>query len=36
MDRVTPRGFDPIGSHNDRAPNQEASSLLSRESRRSE
>jgi hypothetical protein len=30
MDRVTPRGFDPIGSHNERAPKQESSPLLSR------
>jgi hypothetical protein len=30
MDRVTPRGFDPMGSHNTRAPAQEGSTLLSR------
>lgn len=35
MDRVSPRGFDPIGSHNERAPPQEASTLVSRETRRS-
>lgn len=34
MDRVSPRRFDPIGSHNTRAPEREASTLLSRESRR--
>ena len=34
MDRVTPRGFDPMGSHNTREPPQEPSSLISRESRR--
>jgi hypothetical protein len=33
MDRVSPRRFDPIGSHNTRAPEREASSLLSRETR---
>ena len=33
MDRVTPRGFDPAGTSDTRAPPQEASSLLSRESR---
>jgi hypothetical protein len=30
MDRVTPRGFDPMGSHNTREPRQEGSTLLSR------
>jgi hypothetical protein len=30
MDRVTPRGFDPAGSHNERQPRQESSPLLSR------
>jgi hypothetical protein len=30
VDRVSPKGFDPIGSHNTRAPPQEASTLLSR------
>jgi hypothetical protein len=30
MDRVTPRGFDPLGSHNERQPRQESSPLLSR------
>lgn len=34
MDRITPRGFDPMGSHNTREPPQPASSLLSREVRR--
>jgi hypothetical protein len=29
-DRVTPRKFDPIGSHNDRAPPRPSSTLLSR------
>jgi len=36
MDRVTPRGFDPMGSHNTREPPQESSSLLSRATRRRE
>jgi hypothetical protein len=30
MDRTTPRGFDPLGSHNTRQPPQEGSTLLSR------
>jgi hypothetical protein len=30
MDRVTPRGFDPMGTSNTRAPAQEGSTLLSR------
>lgn len=30
MDRVTPRGFDPMGTSDTRAPAQEGSSLLSR------
>ena len=30
MDRITPRGFDPMGSHNERQPKQESSPLLSR------
>jgi hypothetical protein len=33
MDRVSPRGFDPIGTSDTRAPAQEASTLLSRETR---
>jgi hypothetical protein len=33
MDRITPKGFDPMGSHNTRAPAQESSSLLSRQVR---
>lgn len=33
MDRVSPRGFDPMGTSDTRAPAQEASSLLSRETR---
>lgn len=33
VDRVSPRRFDPIGSHNTREPPFPASSLLSRESR---
>lgn len=33
MDRITPRKFDPIGSHNTRAPDFPPSTLLSRESR---
>jgi len=36
MDRVSPRGFDPMGSHNTREPPQEASTLLSRQTRRRE
>ena len=35
MDRVTPRGFDPMGTSLERAPRQEGSELLSREVRRS-
>jgi hypothetical protein len=34
MDRVSPRGFDPIGTSDSRAPPQEASGLVSRELRR--
>jgi len=34
MDRVSPRRFDPMGSHNTRSPEREASTLLSRETRR--
>lgn len=30
VDRVTPRGFDPMGTHDERAPRQESSPLLSR------
>ena len=33
MDRVSPRGFDPAGTSDTRAPPQEASSLLSRQTR---
>ena len=33
MDRVSPRGFDPMGTSDTRAPAQESSTLLSRESR---
>jgi hypothetical protein len=33
MDRVSPRGFDPMGTSDTRAPAQEGSSLLSRETR---
>lgn len=33
MDRVTPRGFDPMGTSDTRAPAQEGSSLLSRQIR---
>lgn len=33
MDRISPKGFDPIGSHNTRAPPQESSNLLSRQVR---
>jgi hypothetical protein len=36
MDRVSKRGFDPMGTSDSRDNAQEASSLLSRESRRSE
>jgi hypothetical protein len=35
VDRVTPRGFDPMGTSDTRAPPQEASTLISREVRRS-
>ena len=35
MDRVSPRGFDPEGTSDTRAPPQEASTLVSRETRRS-
>jgi hypothetical protein len=34
MDRVTPRGFDPLGTSDTRAPAQEASTLISKEVRR--
>lgn len=34
MDRITPRGFDPMGTSDTRAPAQEASQLVSREVRR--
>jgi hypothetical protein len=34
MDRVTPRGFDPMGTSLERAPRQEASQLIARETRR--
>lgn len=30
MDRVSPRGFDPAGTSNERAPRRESSPLLSR------
>lgn len=30
MDRVSPRGFDPMGTSDERAPRQESSPLLSR------
>jgi hypothetical protein len=30
MDRISPRGFDPMGTSDTRAPAQESSSLLSR------
>ena len=33
MDRITPRRFDPMGSHNTREPPFPSSTLLSRESR---
>ena len=36
MDRVSPRGFDPMGSHNTREPAQESSTLLSRSVRNRE
>lgn len=35
MDRVSPRGFDPMGTSLEREPRQEASELVSREVRRS-
>ena|SRR6516165_6088140 len=35
VDRVTPRGFDPMGTSDTRAPPQEGSTLISREVRRS-
>jgi hypothetical protein len=35
MDRVSPRGFDPLGTSDTRAPAQEASTLISKEVRRS-
>lgn len=34
QDRVSPRGFDPMGTSLERAPRQEASELLAREIRR--
>lgn len=34
MDRVSPRGFDPMGTSDTRAPLQEASELISRAGRR--
>lgn len=34
MDRVSPRGFDPMGTSDTRAPPQEASELISRAGRR--
>jgi hypothetical protein len=34
MDRVSPRGFDPIGTSDARAPAQESSTLISKEVRR--
>lgn len=33
MDRVSPRGFDPMGTHDTRAPAQEGSELVSRQRR---
>ena len=33
VDRVSPRGFDPMGSHNTREPTQEKSTLISKEVR---
>ena len=36
LDRVSPRGFDPMGTSDTRAPLQEGSSLLSRQIRRRE
>jgi hypothetical protein len=35
VDRITPRGFDPMGTSDERAPRQEGSELVSREIRRS-
>jgi hypothetical protein len=35
MDRITPRGFDPMGTSLTREPRQEGSELVSREVRRS-
>ena len=35
VDRISPRGFDPMGTSLERAPRQEASELVSREVRRS-
>jgi hypothetical protein len=34
VDRVSPRGFDPLGTSDSRAPPQEASTLISKEVRR--
>jgi hypothetical protein len=34
MDRVSPRGFDPLGTSDSRAPAQEDSTLVSRDIRR--
>ncbi|HEX8829156.1 MAG TPA: hypothetical protein VF778_13705 [Xanthobacteraceae bacterium] len=34
MDRVTPRGFDPMGTSLEREPRQEGSELINREVRR--
>lgn len=34
MDRVSPRGFDPLGTSDSRAPEQEGSTLVSKEVRR--
>lgn len=33
MDRISPRGFDPMGTNDERAPRQESSPLLSRQVR---
>jgi hypothetical protein len=35
MDRITPRGFDPMGTSLEREPRQEASDLVAKEVRRS-
>ena len=35
VDRVSPRRFDPIGTHDERAPARESSELVSKETRRS-